>query len=190
MSNLKIYKLKSKRLKGAIYLSYHNGIFRSLELDCQLDNEQHAYLLNRIPYNVEQVQLLTQAKLEVKELVTKSVKDKCILFCQAHYKHRGVSYVCTSFERANVKNVPVTLEYLEVFFGSSLENFTLGNYIKRMNIIRDQAKNGKNTLRLPNEWVPDFARKLDGPGYQAYVRYLKKLGLTKHYSPTSGEYWK
>ena len=150
-----IYKLKSPRFTGAIYARYKDGVFAALDGDdAQLTPEQWSYLLRTVPVrdaNWSQAELGT---LQATLVVPKSVKDKLVAFCAAYRQHRGVPYQAKLLEKANLKDVVVSDDLLKVFFESPLQNFTLKNYIDRINITRDQASKIVANTFYPNCQTP------------------------------------
>ena len=186
-----VYKLSSNRLKGSLYLGYKNGLLTNFESELlePLTDEQWDYLRQRLPLQEEQVQGLTAANLKVIAINAKSIKDKVILFCQYYKAYRNVSYVAKILEKANLKGIPVTESLLKTFFESPLQNFTLKNYIDRINITKDLLKNG-GSARFPAYYDRDFERTLSPELTQEYHKHLVNLGWSKEYSGAVGTVWK
>lgn len=172
-----IYKLKSSRVQGVIYVCYRDGLFSNLDCaDATLTAEQCGYLLRTLPPREAQLQDVNMGTLTASLVVPRSVKDKVVLFCANYKSYRGVVYVPKLIEKANLKDVPVTNELLTVFFESPLQNFTLKNYIDRINITKDQARNGRaGTVVFPNQWDARFAAGLSGETLTSYRAHLRSL---------------
>jgi hypothetical protein len=177
------YKIKSKVIPGAIYLRYEHGALTAVGIE--LNDQMNDQVWEAFKSRLKRSENLTPMKegFVVTELNTaKSVQDKIVLFC-SYYKHyREVPYKAKELEKANLKNVPVTRELLDTFFKSPLANYTLDNYIKRINITRDWNKNGMNNHlanAMPDEYNAEYERTLDGPKLSEYRKHLIELGWVK-----------
>ncbi|MBA9078960.1 hypothetical protein [Rufibacter quisquiliarum] len=193
--NVSVYKLKSDKLNGAMYLGFKDGILNNFasELNVPLTDDQWHYLRQRLPLREANINELTQANLKITPVVAKSVQDKVILFCQFYKSYRGVSYVAKQLEKANLKNIPVNKDLLKVFFEDGLQNFTLQNYINRINITKDYLKNGlpgAQATKMPDYYDRDFERKLGREEIQQYHAHLYSKGWVKEYNGTTGTVWK
>ncbi len=177
--NTTIYKLTSPKIKGgAIYLSYYLGQLRAFDrADAQPTDEQLAALLARLPAREAALPAVSWGTMKLEPLPERSAKDKIVLFCAAYREYRGLAYTSTQTERSNLRTVPVSQALLDVFFGSPLLDFSIRNYIQRINQTRDVLKNGRDlAARLPDAWDPAYAAKLDGPKLVGYRQHLLKLG--------------
>ena len=174
-----IYRLKSPRITGTIFVLYRDGLFSALDgADAKLSPEQWAYLLRTVPVQEGGWGTVALGTLTATLVVPRSVKEKVVAFCAAHKDYRGVVYVPKLLEKANLKDVMVTDELLKVFFESPLQNFTLKNYIDRINITRDQARNGRaGTGAFPNRWDAAFVATLNPEQLNHYRAHLRSLGL-------------
>jgi hypothetical protein len=172
------YKLKSPSITGSVYVRYRDGLFSALDgSSAELTPAQWAYLLKTVPVQESQWHAAALGAMKVDLLVPRSVKDKVVAFCAAHLNYRQVAYQPKQLEKANLKDVVVTDELLRVFFESPLQNFSLKNYIDRINITRDQARNGRaGTGAFPNRWDAAFAATLTGETLNGYRAHLRALG--------------
>lgn len=181
---IKDYKITGKLIPGAIYIRYEKGALTNvlLELNSTINPQIFEAFKARLKSD-DNVRLLLE-NFEVKELGNgRSIQDKLVMFCGAYKHYRGVPYKAKETEKANLKNVPVTRELLDVFFKSPLANYTLDNYIKRINITRDWHKNGMNNHLLeafPDEWNEEFSRTLDGQRLSEYYKHLNDIGWRKN----------
>lgn len=179
------YKITSRMMDGAIYLRYEKDDLTTIafELNKPLRDDVFRSFCERLPYNRSWINRNMAGVFEVKELSSgKSVQDKVILFCSSYKHHRGVPYKPTTLEKANLKNVMVSRELLDTFFKSPLANFTMKNYIDRINITRDWQKNGMNQHLLnafPNEYDPQFESTLEGTRLSEYWQHLRDNGWSK-----------
>ncbi len=180
---IKDYKITAKLIPGAVYLRYENQMLAGVlfELTQPLNPQVYDVLMHTIQ-QTENVQRLSQT-YQVQELNNgRSVQDKIVMFCSSYKHYRGVPYKPKELEKANLKNTPITRELLDTFFNSPLANYTLDNYIKRINITRDWARNGMNNHladAFPDEWNEEYSRKLDGDRLSKYYLHLKQLGWAK-----------
>ena len=176
---INVYKLKSNKFSGAIYLTFDGSLLTCIDfhLNSPLTDRQFYWLRERLPkYRIEIQKLIEGTGMTCEEVNAHSVQDKIIMFCKYYKHYRGFNYKPQTLEKANVKNVQVTKEYLEAFFQSDLSDFTLNNYIKRFNITRDFVHNGKPDKRFPNQPDPDFEKKLSGKELSDYWAHLRKKG--------------
>ena len=180
----KDYKITSRLMDGAIYLRYEKNELTTiaLELTKSIDGEVWTAFTSKLPYQSAWLSNLS-GTFEVKELKAgRSVQDKVIMFCSAHKHFRGVPYKPTTLEKANMKGVLVTRELLDTFFKSPLANFSMKNYIDRINITRDWQKNGMNKHLLnafPNEYNREFELSLDPARLSDYWQHLRDHGWKK-----------
>lgn len=180
---IKDYKVTGKLIPGAVYIRYEKGLLATVafEINEPLNVQVFEALKARLKQE-ENLKLMAEG-FEVKELGQgKSIQEKIVMFNSSYKFHRGVPYKPKEVEKANLKNVPVTRELLETFFKSPLANYTLDNYIKRINITRDFLKNGMNNhlaSAFPDEWDEEFSRTLDGPRLSAYYKHLVESGWKK-----------
>ncbi|MEO1253404.1 MAG: hypothetical protein AAFY41_00780 [Bacteroidota bacterium] len=157
MKDYNIYRVNSKAWDGFIYLRYVEGKLIDITLVQEMSPQAYDAILSQLPQYeqdiLEQDQLMALTisenikcavvdKVSYQKINARSAKDKIVLFCGAFKTYRGVPYHPSQHEKANIKNVPVNKELLEAFFTSHVHNFTIDNYISRISIIRDHAKNG------------------------------------------------
>lgn len=179
------YKITSRMMDGAIYLRYEKECLTAIAMELNKPLEAHVWrsFLDRLPLQKDWINRQLSGVFEVKELSSgRSVQDKVVLFCGAYKHYRGVPYKPTTLEKANLKNVMVSRELLDTFFKSPLSNFSMKNYIDRINITRDWQKNGMNQHLLsamPDEYSAEYESKLDGPGLSEYRAHLISLGWKK-----------
>jgi hypothetical protein len=174
-----IYKLTSKKISGgAIYVSYRQGQLQTLDVaDAQPTPQQLAYLLLLLPPEEKALPVTDWGTMEVMPLPQRTAKDKIKLFCAAFREYRGVSYQPTQNEASNIRTVPVSQELLKVFFETPLLDFSIRNYIARINVTRDVLKNGRDVKnRFPNGYDKDFYNSLQPDKLMAYKRHLRELG--------------
>ena len=123
----------------------------------------------------------------------KTQKDKIIAFSMAFKHYRGVSYSAKDVEKSNVKHVPVSKKLLDTFFQTpGLSNYTLENYIHRINITKDYTVNGLPDQRgpqLPDAWDLSFYKSCDEKTRAVYEKHLHELGYEKKYAGSIGTYF-
>lgn len=183
-----IYKLASPKIAGgAIYVSYRRGQLAALDVaDAQPTPAQLRYLLGVLPPTETDLAAVNLGAMTVTPLPERSAKDKIKLFCAAYKEYRGVSYQPTQNEASNIRTVQVSQALLTVFFESPLLDFSLRNYIARINITRDVAKNGRDVnARFPNEYNHELYHKLPPDKLLAYQKHLRDEG----WRPTKGRGW-
>ncbi len=180
---IKDYKITGKTIAGAIYIRYEKGTLTNVlfELNAPMNPQIFEGFKTRLKDTDNMRDLV--GNFEVRELgIGRSIQDKLVMFNGAYKHYRGVPYKAKDVEKANLKNVPVTRELLDVFFKSPLANYTLDNYIKRINITRDWHRNGMNNHLLdafPEEWNEEYSRTLSGPRLSEYYSHLHGLGWAK-----------
>jgi hypothetical protein len=180
-----MYKLTSPKIKGGgIYLNYQAGFLKAIDVaDAKPSPEQLGYLLNILP--VWEKQLATGevnfGSMVVTPLPVKSVKDKIALFCAVYKEYRQVVYTPTQTEASNIRTVPVNGELLTVFFESPLRDYSIRNYITRINTTKDILKNGRDIQeRFPNEYSYELYHKLPPDRLLAYQKHLFNLGFRQN----------
>ncbi|MDJ0363589.1 hypothetical protein QMK33_00375 [Hymenobacter sp. H14-R3] len=181
--NTSIYKLTSAKIPGgAIYIRYRGGLLRGLDTaDAQPTAEQLEYFLHLLP--VREAQLasgeVSLGNMSIIPLPERTTKDKIAHYCAAFQEYRNVSYRPTQNEASNIRTVPVSQELLAIFFETPLLlDFSIRNYIQRINITRDIQKNGRNAKeRFPNQFDKDFFQKLPSEKHGAYYAHLRAQGL-------------
>lgn len=174
-----IYKLTSKKIAGgAIYVSYRLGKLQTLDLaDAQATPEQVHYLLLLLPPVENALQVTDWGSMVVTPIPERTAKDKIKLFCAAFRDYRGVTYQPTQTEASNIRTVQVNPQLLQVFFETPLLDFSIRNYIARINITKDVLKNGRNVKeRFPAGYDHDFYHKLTGEKLTEYKRHLRDNG--------------
>jgi hypothetical protein len=183
--NTSIYKLASPKIAGgAIYLRYRAGLLRGIDVaDAQPTPEQLTFLLNVLP--VQEARLtngeVNLGTMKVVPLPERLAKDKIAHFCAAFQEYRKVSYRPTQNECSNIRTVPVNAELLTVFFETPLMDYSIRNYIARINVTRDVQKNGRDLKkRFPKGYDADFYSKCDGPTLVEYKKYLRENGWIYH----------
>ena len=177
---IKDYKITGKLIPGAIYLRYENGNLTAMLFEfTEPINPQIFESFKGCLNYTDNLQRMHQS-FDVRELhAGRSVQDKIVMFCGAYKHYRGVPYKPKELEKANLKTTPVTRELLDTFFKSALANYSLDNYIKRINITRDWAHNGMNNHLanvFPDEWNEEYSRTLDATGISKYYLHLNALG--------------
>ncbi len=180
---IKDYKVTGKTIPGAIYLRYEKEQLTNVLLELTAPINEQIWVAFKTRLNSSDNLRMLQETFEVKELSNgRSVQDKLVMFCSAYKHYRNVPYKAKEVEKANLKNVPVTRGLLDTFFKSPLANYTLDNYIKRINITRDWNLNGMNNHlanAFPDEWNEEFSRTLDGARLSEYYQHLIALGWQK-----------
>lgn len=178
-------------MKGAIYVAFNNGYLTDvkLELNAPLTGIQWDWFRGKMPYMEEGMSRMRVGSMEVKLLKPRTVQDKIIGFCVYYKKFRGISYQPKTVEKANLKDVPITKEYLEVFFNSPLSNYSIANYIVRINITKDWAKNGMNPKRYPAYYDAKLDKSLGTSDRELYYKHLRSNGWRQEYHPVSGSKW-
>lgn len=187
--SVKVYKITSSHLNGEFYLTFENGVFSHFQAELKKPFPSEMLwqdIRKRMPQYEKDLFELTdnQSLLSVKELAAKSVKDKVILFCKYFKHYRHCNYTPTTLEKANLKNVPVNDQLLTAFFSEPApwfvqNNYTLTNYIKRINNIKDLAKNGQyQKPRFPDYYDAKFEANIgDNPAeLTAYHQHLRSKG--------------
>jgi hypothetical protein len=180
---IKDYKITGKLIPGSIYLRYEKGVLTAIAFELTDAMNEQVWNAFKQRLNLQDNLKLLGENFEVKELGNgRSVQDKIVLFCSAFKHHRGIPYKPKEVEKANLKNVPVTRELLEMWFKSPLANYTLDNYIKRINITRDWLHNGMNNHLLsafPDDYDPSFEATLKGDRLTNYWAHLREKGWKK-----------
>ena len=187
----RIYRLTSPSLPGGgIYFCYRDGQLSGFDLaDARPTAPQIRWLLDRLPVAEAELDGMEWGAGRFELIPTKTAKEKLILFAQTFKSRRGVTYVATQLERSNIRTVPVTADLLRVFFDDPLTDFTIANYIKRINITKDRLKNGSDpTARMPNHYDPKYEAALTGDAITAYHRHLIGRGWRKAHGP-AGTVW-
>lgn len=194
MMTTSIYRITSPKFTGgAIYLCYRNGLISAFDAaDVVLSPEQAAYLMDKFPVHEANALATEYGFPTFTDLVVpKTAKEKIIVFCQYYKSYRGVTYVPTQQERSNIRTVPVTADLLRIWFtDSTLSNFTIVNYISRINITKDRLKNGMPGERPqhPNFYDKKYEAGLQGNAIMDYHMHLTKLGWRKAHGP-AGTVW-
>lgn len=181
--NTSIYKLTSPKIPGGgIYLNYQAGHLRAIDVaDAQPTAEQLSYLLNVLPVREVELPEIKWGSMQVIPLPEKSVKDKIKHFCGAYREYREITYTATQNEKSNIRTVPVNPELLAVFFESDLKDFSISNYVKRINITKDVLKNGRgDKARFPNEYDHELYHKLAPDRLVAYQKHLFACGFRRN----------
>lgn len=171
-------------MEGSLHAVYVDGYLVQLELELgkPFSEKQAKYLFGNFPYTIDQLQQLIETTgFTCSELKTRSVQDKIIMFCSYFKQYRGESYTPATLEKANIKNVPVDEFLLTCFFTSkawwAVNNYTMGNYIMRINHIRDAARNGMEiAFNFPNKYDPKYAAGLDQETLKNYQKHLRAIG--------------
>ncbi|MBD2769722.1 hypothetical protein IC235_17670 [Hymenobacter sp. BT664] len=178
-----IYKLTSPKIKGGgIYLNYQAGFLKAIDVaDAQPTAEQLGYLLNVLPVYEKELAAIKWGTMNVVPLPEKSVKDKIKQYCAAYKEYRDVTYTPTQTEKSNIRTVPVNSELLTVFFESPLRDYSINNYIKRINVTKDILKNGRDIQeRFPNDYNHELYHKLPPDRLLAYQKHLHALGYRRN----------
>lgn len=180
---IKDYKITGPLVPGAIYVRYEKGQLTNILFE--LTDTLNPQIYESFKARLKAFDSMTEMHqtFDVRELHQgRSVQDKIVMFCGAFKHYRGVPYKPKELEKANLKTTPVTRQLLDVFFSSPLANYTLDNYIKRINITRDWAVNGMNNHladAFPDEWNEEYSRSLDGDRLSKYYQHLRSLGWNK-----------
>lgn len=192
--SIKVFKCINPKLPGALYMRFENEDLTHVEFGFTkpLKAEQWRWIRERLPQHQHELPELGEG-FQIGEVTPKSVREKIIMFC-SYYKHyRKINYVAKSQEKNNLKNVPVSDQLLRIFFESPLVDFTLTNYIKRINITKDISLNGRqnlsnNTQKMPDHWDRDYERKLSTEDMVKYHQHLHSLGWRRRNTP-HGSVW-
>jgi hypothetical protein len=172
-----IYKLTSPKIGGGgIYLSYREGQLRTLDLaDAHPTAAQLLYLLQHLPADEAALAAAPLGSMTVAQLSERSAKDKIVLFCVAFKDYRGIPYHATQNERSNIRTVPVSRDLLKVFFEDDLVDFSIRNYIHRINVTRDKLKNS-GAQKFPDYYDKALYNKLPPDQLMAYKKHLVDKG--------------
>ena len=189
---VQVFRLTSKQLEGPAYLYYFDGALAGIDAGLARPNAaQWLFLLEGIAFRAADVApQLGQAVIELLE--PKSVQDKVVLFSIFFRKYRGVNYAAKILEKANLKGVAVTKQLLTTFFESPLSNFTLSNYIARINLTKDHTRNGNEIQkpRFPDVYDRATEARLSGQELSEYYQHLYKLGWRRDTTGGVGTVWK
>lgn len=181
--NTSIYKLTSPKIPGGgIYLNYQAGFLRGVDVaDAQPTAAQLSYLLNVLPVHEVELPATNWGTMVVIPLPERAVKDKIKLYCAVYKEYREVTYTATQNEKSNIRTVPVNGELLKMFFESDLRDFSIRNYIARINITKDVLKNGRDAKeRFPNEYNHELYHKLAPDRLVAYQKHLFACGFRRN----------
>ncbi|MEO9475851.1 MAG: hypothetical protein ABJG41_09960 [Cyclobacteriaceae bacterium] len=187
MNDITTYKVSF--LGYHIYLGYRNkrlwiiqlpdkGLPRPLQSQflANLDETEKALTDYNCFYSNHKMFELTKKQLGE----PKTQQDKIIVFGMAFKHYRGVAYQAKDQEKANIKHVPVSRKLLETFFTTpGLTNYTVENYIQRINITRDYAVNGFPDARFPDQWDREFWRNCDDKTRMMYEKSLVAKGYQR-----------
>ena len=191
--SVKIYKITGKLFKGAFYLRFEKGYLTGVEyiFNESLTGDVWRSIHELMPQHENELKEFCERRILVASQVkAKTLQDKIVLFNHFYKHYRGVAYVGKTVEKANLKNVPVTPDLLKVFFESPLSNFTMANYINRINITKDFARNGMKGNKHPNYYDRDYEKTLGQTELNEYHKHLRALGWTSKYHPSTGTVWK
>lgn len=195
MKNYSVYRMNSPSFSGYVYLKYADRHLDQVQFVPFTSREVFDAILEEIPQNdpdiEEQVMITTQGvKIKISRLKSRTAKEKIVHFCHAYKVHRGTHYQPKEHEKSNIKAVPVNKELLDVFFASPIYNFTIDNYISRINITRDWVTNGMPSgNKMPDYYDPQYERSLSGDQLQVYHQHLVSKGWEKIYNPNRGTIW-
>lgn len=194
-AEIAVYKCQSKLMPGPLWLRFENGYLRGVEYEFKgpLLHELWQKLHAKFPRQVEDLKKWEGGTIQVKALGDPKGKatreEKIKLFCGFYQHYRGVAYQPKQLEKANIHTVKVTPKLLHTFFNSPLQNFTMANYIERINITTDQARNGHQGSKHPIYYDSAYERTLKGTDITDYHAHLIKLGWKKNNSPGGGTTW-
>jgi hypothetical protein len=177
-----IYKQTLKPTKGLIYYLFKQGLLKQLYVECGPGEGKEA--LSFIHMNVPFVEESVRDNKECVELKPRTVQDKVVAFCMAFRNYRNTAYTPKKNERANLADVTVSKEMLDVYFSTTdfplSYSKSINDYVKHYNHIRDVSTNGKPLKnRLPDVYDREYERKLEGPALSTYWQHLIKLGWKK-----------
>lgn len=192
--NYSVYRVKSKKLTGMMFLYYQDGKLTQAIVP-EVEDANMVYLPTTEHELRQNPPIVPGSKSTVQPLALKTAHEKIQMFCAAHQARRGVYYIPKKHEKSNIKTVQVTPELLDVFFKSPhLQHFTIDNYVSRINITRDWAKNGipdgKLKSKHPDYYDKDHERKLTGSELVEYHQHLYKCGWQKIHPEAGGTVWR
>jgi hypothetical protein len=190
MSN-NIYKITLKEQRGALYIGYkQDGQIKEavFMFDPKIENRHFTGLLrDNFPMyeaDLDQLRVRTEGKWDYELLVPRNASDKIAMFCMTFREYRSQPYTAKKNEKANIAEVTVTKQLLQVYFGNV--NFPLtyaksvSDYIKHYNYIRDIAANGKPVKSgFPDVYDREYERTLEGEKISAYWQHLISIGWKK-----------
>lgn len=191
--SISIYTVTSKAFKGKLYLGFTGRQLTHVEypdqgMDTGFWMALHLYWPQTESQCTSDYFAQSGMTVSVVPMVGKTVREKIILFNQYYKHYRGVAYKADKLEMANVKHVRVTPELLKAFFEGPLQNFTLENYIKRINQTTDQMINGRH--KMPQDWDQAFEKTLTGKELTEYWQHLKRLGWSRMQTGGGGFVWR
>jgi hypothetical protein len=143
------------------------------------------------PFTDERIDELRSSGFTV-ELVQPELKtnEAIALFCRLYERHKGVKYTVTKKDAGMVAKLKVTEPVLLYYFDeeSMPENSTtwlwrgkqsVPNLCRYYNEVRASmvAPAAPTGAKHPNQWSPEYFKKLDGAGITSYMQHLKSLGL-------------
>lgn len=178
-----IYKITMRGVKGALYASYKDGTLFEL-LNAYVPSDDIIRLGSFAYYDETALQSANYEGLGITKLIARTVTDKITMFCTTFREHRNSPYTPKKNEKANIAQVSVSRELLEVYFINTEFPLSyaksINDYIKHYNYVRDLAANGKpSKSRFPDVYDRDFERSLEGETLSAYWQHLNKLGWKK-----------
>lgn len=192
MTDLTTYKLSF--MGYHTYVAYRNHALFMVQLPEKNDMQisWHPRFLAAIPQLERDVKKLEGFQASVSQFVkittkclseAKTQADKIVAFSMAYKHYRGVAYSARDTEKSNVKNVPVNRKLLATFFETpGLTNFTIDNYVHRINITKDYAVNGfpdDRGPKMPDVWDREYWRQCDDNTRMAYERSLAGKGYKR-----------
>jgi hypothetical protein len=185
MSN--IYKVTLKGQPGALYVSYHNERLKEclFMFEPFLTPQSRGLLSSFFPYEESELETLRQkTAFDYNLLVPRNASDKLAMFCMTFRNHRNQPYTPKKNEKANMTDVSVTQQLLDVYFSNTEFPLTyaksISDYIKNYNYIRDIAANGKpDKNRFPDVYDREYERTLDADRLSLYWQHLNRQGWKK-----------
>lgn len=179
----KQYKLKGRRVKGALYLAYSEGFLVGLHSTLgTLNQSQLDWLANRPIWQEQGLSALTDGFVIV-ELKPKTVQDKRIFWNQAYKAKYGVNYRGKQTDNALLKVVEISTELLDFYFGHMEYPLSadkrIPDYCKHFDHVKREVHGKQPEARQawPQEWSEDYNRRLSPSESVAYQASLVDSGV-------------
>lgn len=184
MTTSKYYKVTSAYMKGHAFASYKSEELLMLICEWSHQHQDARIMVQNFPITLTGLEC--SEVFTIKELVPRTVSEKCALFIMMFKEYRNVVYTPSKTERANLKLVTCNRQLLETYFKAKDYPLagpkTITDYIRNYNAVRDLAANGRPVrTSFPDVYDRDYERTLgDNPAkLQLYWQHLRDLGWKK-----------
>ncbi len=188
MATTQQYKITAPGTNKHVVATYHDGQLYALE---GIHNLAHLWEGIAINSPIPLLELEIPANLvrydglvNIEKVEEGNVSQKIAKFCACFRHHMRFAYVMHKSDVASIKDVPVTDELMEAYFGSrewwGKQPKSIRNYATNINAVLQLAQQKKDPVsEFPMEYNAEFEFKLPAAKLPAYWKHLRQLG----YSP-------